>query len=357
MSIIDSFEYTLSPQEKSIWTSYASLADLACHEFPSAKQTVLLADDAVPTDKCRLLEELLLQRGEWKRSLKYAVNQKDESFLHQIADDLQSERCDLVYILGGGTLSDVAGLAVSIINRRIATVLLPTTTIAMCDASVGGLTGIDRHGMKNAWSTRQTPLQTIACFEFLSTLPDDHFRAGFAEVIKMAWLDTNRTATLPRILGLAPQILERQPLAVLEAMAFGAQVRSEWLAGEKLGYNLFGHNIGHAIEIAHGVSHGEAVSHGILIETAIARGLKLISESMAVQIANSLMAYSLPGLPSHDFSRDKVASAMVGQRLFNGSTFTFWLPSEGLTAAPCCPVNLTPEQVRPYLNRYFSSTD
>jgi len=88
--------------------------------------------------------------------------------------------------IGGGLLTDLGGFAASTFKRGISFINIPTTLLAMVDASVGGKTGVNFRGLKNEIGLIQQPLHVFLYLPFLRTIDDKNFKSGFAEMLKAA---------------------------------------------------------------------------------------------------------------------------------------------------------------------------
>lgn len=171
--------------------------------------------------------------------------------------------------IGGGVLTDLTAFAASIYLRGCSLVLVPTTLLAMVDASFGGKTGMDYQGFKNMVGTFYPASKLIVSVDFLKTLPEEELKSGLAEVIKTALLgdlellsilETNKEAILDRDPAVLQDVVER-------CIAVKGQVVEEDLkeSGRRAHLNL-GHTFGHALESIAGLgefSHGEAVAWGM----------------------------------------------------------------------------------------------
>lgn len=174
------------------------------------------------------------------------------------------ERGDVVVGVGGGAATDAAGFASAILLRGVSYVAIPTSLLAQVDAAVGGKTGINLPEGKNLVGAFHSP-RLVACDSgFLSTLPVRERTAGWAEMVKMAWI---RDPEMFRRLEEGPP--ESQALSELIARCIERKVeivsRDEREQGERMFLN-FGHTWGHAIETeAKGqLLHGEAVALGMV---------------------------------------------------------------------------------------------
>lgn len=195
-----------------------------------------------------------------------------------------------IVAVGGGVLSDLAGLAASLFLRGIAWQVWPTTLLAMADAALGGKTGADLAAGKNLVGAFHAPKRLVACTAFLESLPERHLENGRWELIK--------TAIIQGDLGWAAEMLQEGPAKfawVERALAFKAGIvdRDPREAGERRLLNL-GHTLGHALETAsaYRLMHGEAVGLGLLGACLLAeeQGLKpfppALLEAMARRLAS-----------------------------------------------------------------------
>ncbi len=176
-----------------------------------------------------------------------------------------------VVAVGGGVLTDLAGLAASLFLRGVAWQAWPSTLLAMADAGLGGKTGADLDAGKNLVGAFHAPRRLVACTDFLAGLPQRHLDNGRWELVK--------TALLQGETGWAAEMLQDgpvRPLWVERALAYKAAVvhRDPREAGERRLLNL-GHTLGHALERASGyrLLHGEAVGLGLLASCLLAEDL------------------------------------------------------------------------------------
>ncbi|WP_306591679.1 3-dehydroquinate synthase family protein [Geothrix sp. 21YS21S-4] len=193
-----------------------------------------------------------------------------------------------VVALGGGVLSDLAGLAAALYLRGIAWQVWPTTLLGMVDAALGGKTGADLAAGKNLVGAFHAPKRLVACTGFLRTLPERHMENGRWELVK--------TAILQGELGWATEILQTGPVRtgwIERALAYKAGVvhRDPREAGERRLLNL-GHTLGHALEAASGYQllHGEAVGLGLLASCLLGeeQGLKPFPAELLDALARRL---------------------------------------------------------------------
>lgn len=172
-----------------------------------------------------------------------------------------ADRNSLLINLGGGYVSDTGGFAASCFKRGIDFINVPTTVLAMVDASVGGKTGVDFQGIKNQIGTFAQPLAVLVLPEFAQTLPRREFLSGLAEIIKYGFICDK--CFLDAKLPLNPDFVKK---AIEAKDAIVRQDPTE--KGIRKCLN-FGHTVGHAIEsLFVGTNaellHGEAVALGML---------------------------------------------------------------------------------------------
>ncbi|HPI54817.1 MAG TPA: 3-dehydroquinate synthase family protein [Chitinophagaceae bacterium] len=207
---------------------------------------------------------LVIPQGEVHKNLETVT------YIWHEMDRLGVDRYSLIVNVGGGVVSDMAGFAAAIYKRGIAYVNIPTTLIAMLDASVGGKTGIDFHHVKNHLGCVHHPLAVFVDPHFLNTLDDRILRSGISEAIKHHILagqkEDYRQQTIPSFYTLeAIRWSLEFKLAIVEQDPNDLHIRQQ--------LNL-GHTIGHAIESdaltsSYPLYHGEAIWLGLLIELRI----------------------------------------------------------------------------------------
>ena len=205
-------------------------------------------------------------------------------------------RTDVVVALGGGVIGDLAGFAAATYLRGVRLVQVPTTLLAMVDASVGGKVAVDFRAGKNHVGTFYQPWLVLADPGTLASLPQRELRNGAAEVIKYGFLRGGR-------------LLEHVAAAVADGQ-FDAELIGDCVAvkadvvsrdereegGERQLLNL-GHTIGHAVEAAAGFGeqpHGEAVGLGLRATLWLSERLTGLSAAEAVRGDRLLSAAHLP---------------------------------------------------------------
>jgi 3-dehydroquinate synthase len=240
-----------------------------------------------------------------------------------------------VVALGGGVVGDLAGFVAATFMRGVPVVQLPTTLLAMIDASIGGKTGVDTPAGKNLVGAFHRPAVVIADPAALATLPARQLRAGLAEAIKhgiiadASYLEQT-VAALPELLGErgaereSMEALVRRSIEIKQATV----ARDEREAGLRRILN-FGHTLGHALELASGWSllHGEAVAIGMVLEAEAAERAGVADAGTAARVRASVLAAGLPGSRPAEVDAEAVLAATRGDKKVRAGTVEYALPA------------------------------
>ncbi len=189
-------------------------------------------------------------------------------------------RGDSVTAVGGGVLTDTVGFSAAVYLRGVDWIAVPTTLLAMVDASVGGKTGVNIDQGKNLVGAFWPPRLVVVDVETLTTLPERELRAGMAEVVKTAWIGDHDLLTVVSS-SLDKAATEEWEELVMRCVAVKAEIvgQDERETGKRAALNL-GHTLGHALEAATGYRHflhGEAVAWGLLAAAKLGRRHGLLS--------------------------------------------------------------------------------
>ena len=242
------------------------------------------------------------------------------------------ERSSTVVALGGGVVSDQAGFAAATYLRGIRWVAVPTTLLAMVDASLGGKTGVDLPQGKNLVGAFHAPALVLADSTTLATLPLGELRSGMAETVKHGILaDPYLLACCAGLKNLdnRQELQARLPEIVRRGMAVKVRVieADPFEQNQRAALNL-GHTIGHAIELASDfrLRHGEAVAIGMVVEARLAEEMGLAEPGLSEMIAGILDNLGLPTAIPVDLETDKILRAMEMDKKRAGSKVRFALP-------------------------------
>ena len=268
--------------------------------FSLLKEVVSVADTVLVTD-----ENVFAQHREKFEGWKTIVIKAGEEHKQQAAVDyiigelikLEADRKTFVVGVGGGVVTDITGYAASIYMRGLKFGFVPTSVLAMVDASIGGKNGVDVGVYKNLAGLIRQPEFLLFDYSLLSTLPNEQWVNGFAEVIKHACI---KDAVLFSILEkftlhdfqhdetLLADLVERN----VKIKTF-VVVEDEFETGDRRLLN-FGHTIGHAIENMHQLLHGHAISIGMVAACNLSEQLTGLHFDEAKRIVQLLAKYHLP---------------------------------------------------------------
>jgi 3-dehydroquinate synthase len=248
-------------------------------------------------------------------------------------------RDSAIIALGGGVVGDLAGFVAATYMRGIPFAQMPTSLLAMIDASIGGKTGVDTRAGKNLVGAFHHPSVVVVDPLALATLPLAHFRNGLAEAIKHGviasatefdWLAANLAALLQGAAGgnLSPELASHLVRRNIEIKA-DVVARDEREGGVRKTLN-FGHTIGHAIESLSGYSmlHGECIAVGMVVEARIAAHAGVADAKLAGTIVELLRAAGLPVSVPPAMSAEAILDATRSDKKARAGSVEYALPSK-----------------------------
>ncbi|MFL5524105.1 MAG: 3-dehydroquinate synthase [Gemmatimonadaceae bacterium] len=244
-------------------------------------------------------------------------------------------RDSAVIAVGGGVVGDLAGFVAGTFMRGIPVVQVPTTLMAMVDASIGGKTAVDTPAGKNLVGVFHFPAAVIVDPQVLATLPLREMRAGFAEIVKHGVIANE--SYLREVAGSAQQLLGKEGPdsdTMLSVIVRSIEIKADIVSRDEREDGLrktlnFGHTIGHAVELVSGYSllHGEAVAIGMVLEGRLAEKVGVAKAGTADAITNALLAVGLPTKLPQPFDRDAVLQAIGSDKKGRAGKMRFALPS------------------------------
>ncbi len=244
----------------------------------------------------------------------------------------QLDRSSTVIALGGGVVSDLTGFAAATYLRGIRWVCLPTTLLAMSDASLGGKTGADLPEGKNLIGAFHAPSLVLADPDVLATLPERDLRGGFAEIIKHGVIsDPVLFDACKGLSQLSLEEIQQKPLAAIIRRAVAVKIRvieqDPFEQGIRATLNA-GHTIGHAVELVSKfkISHGEGVSMGLVVEARMAEELNIARKGLADEISAVLAGVGLPVNIPVGMDREAIEAAIFREKKRAGRGVNFALP-------------------------------
>ncbi len=287
---------------------------------------------------CRVLDDagftpapLAVPSGESTKSLDVAGSLYDALIEYHI------ERSDPIIALGGGMIGDLAGFVAATYLRGVPLVQVPTSLIAMVDASIGGKTAVNHPRAKNIIGAFYQPRLVLADIDALSSLPKRELVSGWAEVVKhglildadyFSYLEKN----VEKLLRLDP---EATSMAVSRSAAIKAMIVSEdeKEQGRRTLLN-YGHTIGHGLESAGDYAkflHGEAVAIGMMASAYISQHMGMISQETVKRQGFLLEALGLPAQCTNVDKQSVLTAMELDKKVQNKATR--WVLLEGLGKA------------------------
>jgi 3-dehydroquinate synthase len=236
-----------------------------------------------------------------------------------------------IVALGGGVAGDLAGFVAATYMRGVPYVQVPTTLLAMLDASVGGKTGVDTAEGKNLIGAFHPPVAVVADPLALATLPDRDYRAGLAEAVKhgliadreyFEWLERESEALVARDARALRHLVQRS----VEIKA--AVVSEDEREGGLRAILNAGHTVAHALErvTEYRLPHGEAVGLGLIAEAALAAGLGMATPEPGARLVALLERLGLPTRVAEPVTAERLLAAMESDKKNRGRAIRFALP-------------------------------
>lgn len=268
--------------------------------------TILITDENVYNaheKRFKGWDTIVLKPGEEQK-----VQETVDSIIEQLIE-MEADRKTTLVGVGGGVITDMTGYIASVYMRGIRFGFVPTSLLALVDASIGGKNGIDVGVYKNMVGVIRQPSFILHDMSFLGTLPQAEWENGFAEIIKHACI---KDSTMFRQLednsyrnwqGKKKMICDLvQRNAILKTKIVQ---NDEFETGQRRLLN-FGHTLGHALENQYELSHGQAVSIGMTYACYVSSSLNGFKQSD--KVTDLLEQYNLP--TNAAFDRQKAFSVL-----------------------------------------------
>ncbi|MFI5279001.1 MAG: 3-dehydroquinate synthase [Gemmatimonadales bacterium] len=262
--------------------------------------------------------------GEWNKSREQWGRLTDELLAAKLGRD------GVIVAFGGGVTGDLAGFVAATYLRGIPYVQVPTTLLAMIDASIGGKTGVDVPAGKNLVGAFHQPRFVLADIDLLATLPKPQVASGMAEAIKHGAIrDAAYFESLEDAGPVLARDLDRLAAIVRGSISIKASVvaADEREAGQRQVLN-FGHTVGHAVESLSGFEllHGEAVAIGMSVEARIAESAGVATSGVHESLVRMLERYALPTALPKGLSTDALFEAMSTDKKVRDGKIRLALP-------------------------------
>lgn len=259
-------------------------------------------------------EIIVLPVGEENKQIEIATH------VWEAFTDYGISRYDLIINLGGGIVTDMGGFIASCYKRGCAFVNIPTSLLAMVDASIGGKTGLNLGHYKNQVGIFSNPIALYIDKSFLLSLPDSELAGGYAEMLKHG-LIANK-ALYYRILEMLNNGSEIDEDILLQCIGVKNEIVNEDpLESGKRKILNFGHTFGHVIEgyfmESLNLNHGHCVAIGMVMETYLSYKKGLIPKDIYLEIELDILSvYPVPEFTNDDI---KIMIGMLGNDKKNKS--------------------------------------
>jgi 3-dehydroquinate synthase len=222
---------------------------------------------------------LEIEPGEEQKTIDTCVS------IWNVLTEYGADRKSLVINIGGGVVTDLGGFVAATFKRGIDFIHVPTTLLAMVDASVGGKNGVDLGNLKNQVGTITTPRLLLIDTAFLASLPQNQMRSGLAEMLKHGLIYDK--PYWEKFIDLAQFDFADFDTLLYRSVEIKCEIVSQDPTEKGIRKALnFGHTLGHAIE-SHFLEsdekqtllHGEAIAAGMILEAYISKEKGWLSQA------------------------------------------------------------------------------
>ncbi len=257
------------------------------------------AQHCVPLLEGFAFEAITIDAGEENKNLSTCES------IFDILIEKGANRKSLLINVGGGVVGDMGGFCAAVYQRGIYFINVPTSLLAMVDASVGGKLGVDYKGLKNYIGLFKEPLGNFIHPPFLKTLPERETKAGFAEMLKHALIhNADHWAELQ----------EYNPRRFKQWINTSVTIKNE-IVEQDLHENgirkllNFGHTIGHAVEswflnnTENPLLHGEAIALGMMAEGYLSQKNGLSEDELQAIVSRLQTLYTLPKISENSIEK------------------------------------------------------
>lgn len=256
--LIETAGELIKPLLKRPFTIIVTDENVAQHHLASLQAS--FANEGIECDA------IILPAGEKSKSMEMLAELLEKLIAYGV------ERNDVITILGGGVMGDLAGFAAATLRRGVDFVQIPTSILAQVDSSVGGKTGVNSPQGKNLLGAFHQPKLVLADIDILDTLSDRHIRAGYAEIFKYALI--NDPDFYVWLVENGKKLIDGDKEARQYAVIKSCQSKADIVSKDEKEHGLrallnLGHTFGHALE-AHTqytdrLIHGEGVAIGMAL--------------------------------------------------------------------------------------------
>ncbi|HNU13192.1 MAG TPA: 3-dehydroquinate synthase [Chitinophagaceae bacterium] len=267
-------------------------------KIADTRATILITDENVykaHTKRFRGWNTIILKPGE-----EFKVQATVDAVIEKLIE-MEADRKTTLVGVGGGVITDITGYVAAVYMRGLRFGFIPTSILALADASIGGKNGIDVGMYKNMVGVIRQPSFILHDMVFLNSLPQQEWENGFAEIIKHACIkDAAMFAKLERNSLKGYRGRQKSICELIQANALikiRVVQKDEFEKGERRLLN-FGHTLGHALETQYELLHGQAISIGMTYACHISE--QLAGFKQTERVISVLEKYNLPTYASFD---------------------------------------------------------
>lgn len=233
-------------------------------------------------------EIIEIEAGEENKTIETSLQ------LWQILAEFNADRKALIINIGGGMMTDLGGFIAATYKRGVDFVNIPTSLLAMVDASVGGKNGVNLDSLKNMIGTFTEPQLVVVDVNYLGSLPGNQMRSGLAEMFKHGLIaDASYWNQLKDLSQLTTDDLE---LLIYHSVCIKNEIVQQDPEEKNMRKLLnFGHTLGHVIESyslqntnIQPLLHGEAIAIGMILEAYLSYKKGLLTKSSYTEIKETL---------------------------------------------------------------------
>lgn len=264
----------------------------------SVQQAIIITDEnifAAHTKKFKGYNTIVLKAGE-----EYKIQSTVDNIIEQLIA-FEADRKTILIGVGGGVITDLTGYVASVYMRGIQFGFVPTTLLALVDASIGGKNGIDVGVYKNIVGVTRQPSFILHDVSFLKSLPDAEWQNGFAEIIKHACIKD--AAMFKELQSHNLKFYQTKKAELNKLIQRNTKIKikvvqaDEFEQADRKLLN-FGHTLGHALENQYELSHGQAISIGMTYASEISQ--QLLGFKQTDNVVKVLEKYALPTYAAFD---------------------------------------------------------
>lgn len=272
------------------------------------------------------VNSIIIPDGESNKNFNSVQNIIDKLIEYELERD-----CPIIG-LGGGVVCDIAGFTASIYKRGVPLVLIPTSLLAMVDASFGGKTAINTSTAKNLVGSFYQPVLTFMDVSLLETLPLSQLYYGLVEALKHGLIYD--MAYFKFIIKNLEDIKAKKLPVLQRVIRRSVYIKKEFILEDELdnakrAHLNFGHTFGHALETAGNYvryNHAEAVGLGMLMAIKAALNAEILKEDFSDQLKEILAKLELPTEISTDIPVEKLIEIIKSDKKRSHDAIKFILP-------------------------------